>query len=195
MGRRHVTHVSGEQHAGDGWQHHAYHHQGQEAQAGCVLQNSHRTNRAGKLCVAQWRAGTRAGTRHHGARLVSGRCGCDRFHRSQQTVRDRVLRSWSHRCATVGGCRTSRRRPRGSSGAWNDWRVVGRVLLQRSDLLVRTGARHGHHRTHAQRQTFGQRNCGRQVDQARSVQSTESAENRVARGVPGGALVSRSTGA
>ena len=64
-----------------------------------VLQDSDRAERAGKLRLAQRRTRSGPGPRHHGAGLVSGRHRRERLHRSRSSVRDRVLRSRTGRCA------------------------------------------------------------------------------------------------
>ena len=98
--------------------------------------------RAGELRVAQRRARSGAGPRHHGAGLVSGRRRRDRLHRSRPSVRARVLRSRSGRSAAGAGdtatprCSRSRGTIGGSWGAyyWNGY-VYSSELARGFDIL------------------------------------------------------------
>jgi hypothetical protein len=77
----------------------------------------------------------------------------------------------------------------------HDRRLVGGVLLERPDLLVRDRSRHGHSRAHAERAAVRQRDRGGQAGVLRGLQPAEPAEVDVAAGVRGGAVVSRPAGA
>ncbi len=63
-----------------------------------LLQDSCPADRHRKLCRPQRLADSGAGSRHHGAGLVSGRCVGLRFHRFDEAGRDRVLRPRSDQC-------------------------------------------------------------------------------------------------
>ncbi len=77
---------------------------GEEVHAARVLQDSDGADRAGELRVAQRRAHSGAGARHHGAGLVPGRRERDGLHRSGPSARDGVLRPRADRCAAGGRC-------------------------------------------------------------------------------------------
>ena len=128
--------VPGEQHDGDGRQHDPHHRRRQEVHAARVLQDPDGAERAGELRVAQRRAHSGAGPRHHGAGLVSGRRRRDATSpipiirtRSRTSIAGRSIQP-SRRLAGAGSRRG--RRTRGRPHAWHDRRLVGRVLLERT---------------------------------------------------------------
>ena len=105
VGRRHGAELPGDEHDGDGRQHHPH----DRATSKKYTQHAYfkiptAQTRAGELRVAQRRAHSGAGPRHHGAGLVSGRHRRERLHRSRSSV------SRSRSSTAVRSMRRRRRR-------------------------------------------------------------------------------------
>ena len=166
-----------------------------EVHAARLLQDPHGAVGRGELRVAQRRAGAGAGARHHGAGLVPGWHQRHGVHRPGPPAGAGVLRSRPDRSAAGRRRAGHATADRGVAARGHDRRVVGRLLLERPDLLVRAGPRIRHPRAAAERAAVGERDRGGEAGAVRAVQSAEPAEDRVAGGVPGGPLVSRPAGA
>jgi hypothetical protein len=144
VGRRHVADVPGVEHDGDGRQHHLTINGGKKK----FTQHAYfkiptAQSGAGELRVAQRRAHSRPWARRHGAGLVPGRRERDRLHRPDKPFEVGYFDRGLDRSVAAGvdvpvtPAPATAGRPR----ARHHRRLVGRLLLQRHDLLVGDGAR------------------------------------------------------
>ena len=150
-------------HDGDGRQHHPHHRRrSKKYTQHAYFKIPTAQTAAGELRLAQRRPHSGAGSRHHGAGLVPGRRERDGLHGPRSSGELAYFDRGPIDPPPPADYRAAaaRRSAGGAAPARHDRRLVGRVLLEWHDLLVRARPRLRHPRAAAERPALGERDRG-----------------------------------